>query len=309
MALAECFYRPQANIGTKAINLGTVIVSQNAAVGDVIHRSSFIAGWPETAHCTPPGGTMTYQNQILWGEEVNGINRVYSTNIPGIGYRVIVPGVINKYFPGTYTKNFSVSGLESWGAATRWTVQFELVKTASRVGNGPLDRLTFARAQSGAGPSEPYLVLQIGDIRILAPSCQVAIGSRNQTVNLGQEFRNRFRGVGSTTASKDFQVIVNCQASPNGIENTVSLTMDATSDTSNAPGVLGIDSGTGTATGVGIQVLDNDGQPVTFGQPRQLGQSKDGDYLVPFKARYYQVANTVTGGKADGRATVTLTYK
>jgi type 1 fimbria pilin len=115
--------------------------------------------------------------------------------------------------------------------------------------------------------------------------------------------------VGSTTASKDFQVVVNCQASPNGIENMVSLTMDATPDASSTPGVLGIDTGTGTASGVGIQVLDSAGQPVAFGQPKQLGQSKDGDYVVPFKARYYQVASAVGGGQANGRATVTLSYK
>jgi len=150
---------------------------------------------------------------------------------------------------------------------------------------------------------------QIGDIRILAPSCQVAVDSRNQSVNLGQEFRNRFRGVGSTTASKDFQVVVNCQASPNGIENTVSLTMDAMPDASGFPGVLGTDTGLGTATGVGIQVLDGGGQPVAFGLPKELGQSKDGDYVVPFKARYYQVAGEVGGGQANGRATVTLSYK
>jgi len=253
---------------------------------------------------------MTYWNQILWGSPVAGMSGVYSTNIPGIGYRVSLAGTYNPWFPGTYTRNFTVSsGNAYWAASQRWAVQFTLVKTAARVGNGPLDPVPFARADSGAGPSQPYMVLQIGDIRILAPSCQVAVGSRDQAVNLGQEFRNRFRGVGSTTASKDFQVVVNCQASPNGIENMVSLTMDAAPDASSTPGVLGIDTGTGTASGVGIQVLDGGGQPVAFGQPKQLGQSKDGDYVVPFKARYYQVAGAVGGGRANGRATVTLSYK
>ncbi|HIE0125141.1 fimbrial protein [Stenotrophomonas maltophilia] len=310
IALADCFYRPNANLGTKVVNAGTVIVYQSDPVGKVVHSSSFIAGWPEVAHCIAPGGSMTYWNQILWGTPVTGMNGVYATNVPGIGYRVSLAGTFNPWFPGTYTRNFTVpSGQASWGASQRWAVEFALVKTAARVGNGPLDPVPFARADSGAGPSQPYMVLQIGDIRILAPSCQVAVGSRNQTVNLGQEFRNRFRGVGSATASKDFQVVVNCQASPNGIENMVSLTMDATPDASSTPGVLGIDTGTGTATGVGIQVLDSAGQPVAFGQPRQLGQSKDGDYVVPFKARYYQVAGAVGGGQANGRATVTLSYK
>lgn len=307
---AECHYRPNANLGTKVLNTGTVVVYQSAAVGSVVNTTDLLAGWPEVVYCTPPGGEMTYQNQITWGNPVAGMGGTYATNIPGIGYRISLLGTYNPGFPGTYTRSFSVSsGNAYWAASQRWIVRLQLVKTAARVGNGPVDPVPVARVDSGAGPSQPYMVVQLGDVRILAPSCQVAVGSKNQTVNMGQEYRNRFRGVGSTTANKDFQVVVNCQASPNGIENTVSLTMDATPDPSNTPGVLSTDGGPGTATGVGIQVLDGNGQPVAFGQPRELGLSKDGDYVVPFKARYYQVANGLGGGKANGRATVTLSYK
>ncbi|WP_333668932.1 fimbrial protein [Acinetobacter guillouiae] len=312
VAFAECYYRKQfADKGIKVVNVGTLTVPPNLTVGSIIQSTNLPDIWLEVAYCTAPGGAMTYVSTILWGDLVAGTDRVYSTNIPGIGYRIRAPGgAWIKSFPGTFNHTFD-TGIENesniWGAG--WGFIFDLIKIAPRVGNGPLDHVPFARVDSAKGPSEPYFIMQIGDIRILAPSCQVGVGSRNQTVNLGQEFRNRFRGVGSTTASKDFQVVVNCYASPNGIENTVSLTMDATRDASNAPGVLGIDTGTGTASGVGIQVLDKDGQPVAFGQPKQLGQSKDGDYVVPFKARYYQVAGVVSNGKADGRATVTLSYK
>jgi len=308
VALAECIYRQEfANKGTRVIDVGTVLVPQTAAVGSVVGSTNLPTIWLESAWCFAPGGTMTTVASVLWGNLVPGMDRVYSTNIPGIGYRLHGPyGVL----PYTKTENYSVpSGDAALGVSAGWNFRLNLIKTAPRVGNGPLDRVPLVRVDSQAGPSEPYIVLQAGDIRILAPSCQVGVGSRNQTVTLGQEFRNRFRGVGSTTASKDFQVVVNCHASPNGIESTVSLTMDATPDPSGAPGVLGIDTGTGTASGVGIQVLDKDGQPVAFGQPKQLGQSKDGDYVLPFKARYYQVAGSVSNGKADGRATITLSYK
>ncbi|HEL3809352.1 TPA: type 1 fimbrial protein [Stenotrophomonas maltophilia] len=236
---------------------------------------------------------------------------MFSTDVPGIGYRLslVSSGWTSNSFPGSKTITVGPGPQDGRFARWNWVFQLELIKTADRVGNGPVSPVPVGRVQQGADPAKRLVMAQIGDIRILAPSCQVAVGSRNQTVNLGQEFRSRFRGVGSTTASKDFQVVVNCQASPNGIENMVSLTMDATPDASSTPGVLGIDTGTGTATGVGIQVLDSAGQPVAFGQPKQLGPSKDGDYVVPFKARYYQVAGAVGGGQANGRATVTLSYK
>ena len=312
MASASCewYYRDYFR-GLKVFNLGTVVVEQSAPVGSTIARQDMPAGGRlETIECDVYGGPVNIQTSMLWGKLISGTPNVYSTNVPGVGYKLSLVGPDGMSFPSRQILWFPARPGYFTLVPRNWTsIRLELIKTAPRVGNGPLTPALVGRANMEGFPERKYLEAQIGDIRILAPSCQVAVGSRNQTVNLGQEFRNRFRGVGSTTASKDFQVVVNCQASPNGIENMVSLTMDATPDASSAPGVLGIDTGTGTATGVGIQVLDSAGQPVAFGQPRQLGQSKDGDYVVPFKARYYQVAGAVGGGQANGRATVTLSYK
>ncbi len=263
---------------------------------------------------------MVYENKILWGNPIAGLDRTYSTNVAGIGYRLSLDAgsqaISSKLFPDTKTVVIgphtpSTPGAGGFMGSQYWVVQLEIIKTADRVGNGPLSPVPIGRVQLGGDPSKQFIAVQLGDVRILTKSCRVAASSKNLIVNLGRELRSQFRGIGSVTTSKDFQVVVNCQSSPSsdGIEKMVSLTMDATPDSSGAPGVLGIDTGTETASGVGIQVLDGEGRPVTFGQPKELGMSKDGDYLVPFKARYYQVANTVTGGKADGRATVTLTYK
>ncbi|MEJ1140984.1 fimbrial protein [Stenotrophomonas sp. CCNWLW162] len=293
------------------MDMGLVLVPQNLPVGAVVKTYRGSAGTGDVWYCGPSGGSITFENVVLWGDPVAGRSDVFSTNVPGIGYRLslVDSGWTSTLFPGSRTIVIGPGSQAGRFAQWNWMFQLEIIKTADRVGNGPVSSVPVGRIQQGADATKRLVMAQIGDIRILAPSCQVAVGSRNQTVNLGQEFRNRFRGVGSTTASKDFQVVVNCQASPNGIENMVSLTMDATPDASSTPGVLGIDTGTGTASGVGIQVLDSAGQPVAFGQPKQLGQSKDGDYVVPFKARYYQVASAVGGGQANGRATVTLSYK
>lgn len=311
-ALAWCQYPPYADRGTLRLDAGLVLAKQDAAVGSVLATVRKNAGMGDAWYCSPSGGSMTYENVILWGDLVEFWS-TYSTNVPGIGYRLTleqVPYLVaSPLFPGRKTVNVAPGPQDGRIGFADWRFKLEIIKTANRVGNGPLSSVPIGRVQLENDPSRKFVLVQLGDIRILAPSCQVAVGSKNQIVNMGQEYRNRFDRVGSTTASKDFQVVVNCQSSPNGIENTVSLTMDATSDPSNTPGVLSIDTGTGTATGVGIQVLDGKGLPVAFGQPKELGQSKDGDYVVPFKARYYQVAGTVGGGKANGRATLTLTYK
>jgi type 1 fimbria pilin len=86
--------------------------------------------------------------------------------------------------------------------------------------------------------------------------------------------------------------------------------MDATQDPSNEQGVLKItQGGTSTATGVGIQVIDNQSVPVKFGDDALVGTSKDGDYVLPYTARYFQTGDKVTPGRADGTATFTLDYK
>ena len=38
----------------------------------------------------------------------------------------------------------------------------------------------------------------------------------------------------------------------------------------------------------------------------ELGPTKNGDYVAPFTARYYQTLPTVTTGQANGMATLTL---
>ena len=40
----------------------------------------------------------------------------------------------------------------------------------------------------------------------------------------------------------------------------------------------------------------------------ELGPTKNGDYVAPFTARYYQTLPTVTTGQANGMATLTLSY-
>ncbi|EPV3840253.1 fimbrial protein [Morganella morganii] len=66
---------------------------------------------------------------------------------------------------------------------------------------------------------------------------------------------------------------------------------------------------TGTATGVGIQLL-YDSQPLTLGTDVPVGSSSaGGSFSVPLQARYYQTGNTITTGKANAVLTFTMTYQ
>lgn len=147
--------------------------------------------------------------------------------------------------------------------------------------------------------------------KFILPSCQVrAPGTID--VLFGKVPQSNFKGRGSVTAERNFDITLNCRAGV-GVRNIVYLRMDATKDPAAVgdDGVLQItQGGTSNATGVGIQIVDgNSRTPVKFGDDALVGESKDGDYVLPYTARYFQTGERVTPGQANGTATFTVIYK
>ncbi|MBV8157762.1 MAG: fimbrial protein, partial [Dyella sp.] len=66
---------------------------------------------------------------------------------------------------------------------------------------------------------------------------------------------------------------------------------------------------TGTATGVGIQISDGGGNPVTLGTPTVVGTAASGAQSIPYLGSYYSTAASVGQGSVASTATFTLTYQ
>lgn len=310
---AACTYSPRMNLGTLTVNPGLVQVAQAAAIGDVVSTTIVNIGgsypvWIGQCDSSTGNGGFSISLSGTQGALVPGLLRVYNTNIQGIGYRIRTLGDN----PNIWPTGTGVSTGTSSSIYVGWrSIQFELVKTAAVVGNGPLTPGEYGRIQVQGDPSKPYLIVMLGSARILSPTCSVDAGSQNITVPLGSVYRNAFQGVGSTMAVRNFSIRLNCNALPPGQGNTVMMTMDATADPSGLPGVLRLATGGPgqIAGGVGIQVRNALGNPVAFGQAVDVGPSDPAGYTIPFTARYIQTGSTVTTGDANGLATVTLTYK
>lgn len=78
-------------------------------------------------------------------------------------------------------------------------------------------------------------------------------------------------------------------------------------------GVLALSSQAGAATGVGVQVLKGDAGAQTAVQSGAAWGvtsrwQSNGRIQLPFSARYYQTADTVTLGPANATATYTISY-
>jgi len=141
-------------------------------------------------------------------------------------------------------------------------------------------------------------------------ACAVSTDSSNQTVNLGQYRTASFSAVGDTSAKIPFNIVLN------DCDPTVAATaavafsgqVDATDNT-----LLAVASGdnSDTATGVGIEILDNASATLspngsTFSAAQNLVQ---GTNTLHFTARYKATAATAEPGQANADATFVMKYE
>ena len=307
---AACFRQAGATAKSVTMNMGKVVIPSELAVNAVIATRDFpipVRGATEQLWGCPGGGTLS--GVMLQGMPIENDSKIYTTGVPGVGIRLsTVMGGRGIYpFQSVHRQSAGIHLMPG----DRFTV--ELIKTAAVTGNGPLATGTYTRLSGdGDGVSMLTSVLTGTGTTIITPSCTVDAGSRNIPVNFGKVTTSSFKGPTSTAGARDFNIRLNCSAGQNA-QNTVQIKMDATADPANVDGVLRLTpaaAGTNTAGGIGIQIVDASTQAaVKFGDTVDVGPSKDGSYVLPYTARYYQTGNRVTPGQANGTATFTLDYR
>lgn len=290
----------------KALNvtIPNIVIQRNTSVGTVIYSQPItFMNQQFAANCDPDFAYIYANFNNGWSPDNNG---VAPTNLSGIGVRIKVSPADPSagYFLAAGNKkiwkDFPVDnsrGIGWWGEG----LTFELVKT------GPTSKGTLGTGTYGnISLNNQYQVALVNVVNggaITTSGCTV--NTKSLTVPLGSVKRSEFSGVGSTTKTSIFNIFLDCGESTN-----INMTLNATADSSNAPGVIAIDpsAGTTTAKGVGIQLLLYD-KPVFIGSPFVIGRTVlDGDTRIDMGARYYQTKSTITAGQANATATFTLTY-
>lgn len=136
-----------------------------------------------------------------------------------------------------------------------------------------------------------------------------ACSTANVTVDLGSHKQSRFTGVGSTTPAVAFNVgLSSCPAGLNAIQYQF-IPLTAALDNSNGVLALSADS---TATGIGVQVKDRNGNPLKFNTQYTLAsynKATGGTYSIPLTASYYQTSSPVKPGTANSLLTFTMSYQ
>lgn len=141
---------------------------------------------------------------------------------------------------------------------------------------------------------------------ILSNTCTVSAGDVNKTVALGSVAGKQFTSVGSVSQAIPFSLTLeNCGPSASG----VAVTFTGAADVNNGQ-LLATEGGNGTASGVGVAVLDsahkliplNSASPVYGLVPGQTTS------VLQLYAEYMSVESGVTAGAANASATFQLTY-
>jgi major type 1 subunit fimbrin (pilin) len=150
-------------------------------------------------------------------------------------------------------------------------------------------------------------------ITVKDQTCSVA-GDANQNVPLGSYTTNPSSGlgagIGQTSAATAFNIQLNCEALLSGnFDVMMQFDGDTPSGLSDA-GVVALNT-TSTANGVGVQILNENQQPIALATPFNVASYPLSSALitVPLYARYYQTAAKINPGTANAVATYTLSYQ
>ena len=263
---------PSVNISSTGSNMGTMTLPTNLqGVGLMI-----TVGPPSVVYQGPyPTGLTTQTPGTFNITPVYGNNNIFinylganTVTLP-ITYQVVpISGQV--ITPGTLNQNLLTFG---------WNNSFPIFGGSGSIGN-----LTVTGNVTGG--------------------CSVQAGSSAIAVNLPSMDTSAFTGVGSTAGRTPFAINLNCT----GVGTGVYVTMATNNAQPNVNGVIAPTSGSGYAANVGVQILNGQSTPVSFGTAQGVGNSTS-TMTIPYYAQYYETAAPVSSGKVSATATFTLSYQ
>ncbi len=292
-------YFPSTIEVDSSLPLGGVIASATVSWGG--YYSNCSAGWAAWTQITYYTRILSDSHYVTVGDDV------FSTNVPGIGFRGHYTGgdVFSLegggYWPGQFTISGSAANFYVFGA----TAQIDLIKT------GPITKVTlptttFIRFQAWSdttgGSDLLYLATNGGTTTIepKTPSCTTTTPVIPVTLNTAVSGLN-LKNAGDTTADKQFKIQLNCPEPAN-------LSLQFSGDFVNASQAVYKNTDATTGSSVGIQIL-KDGNPVPNGSGNKISLGTvTGDISPEFTARYYALTNKVVAGDVTSVAFAEISY-
>ncbi|WFQ80812.1 MULTISPECIES: fimbrial protein [Xenorhabdus] len=217
-------------------------------------------------------------------------NNSYETSLPGVRFKwELQPNKV-------VSQDMVVGSSRGIGKAQRTLNGKFHIEINNNVQSGTVNEIIITMADTTN--HDTVFTYKIPSFNITARSC--AITTPIIHVPMGAVSKNHFKNIGDTAGGRSFEINVQCKGSPNA-----NITWEP--GKTNTNGVINADS-TSSATGIGIQMLDDRDNPVKFGEQQALGTINSLKTLS-YKAKYYQTSNTVIAGSVNATATFTVDYK
>lgn len=340
---------PTGNLGliaTMPLSGGNLTVGRDVPVGAEVYRQTYSPSSELLVTCNGITTDVTERNYFSrlplpsanWNSGPYA-GKVYQSGVPGIGVAIWRGASVLPYD-------------WNWGNCTGWTVTctirlypFSNSMTVSLIKTGPVSAGTvnganfpsIARDLISDTTLQAIRVNFVGSINIVSRTCSTP----DVSVPMGTHIVNEFSGKNTFTPWIDFNIALNNCPAFNGYyqadgpiwtgsgsqgtvdnlnsrkNNTLQVRLDPTLAAINpSQGILALNpSAQGNApaaTGVGLQVADSNGGPLSLAILHASGitpRAQEGaSYSIPLKARYIQTEDHVTAGPANATATFTIDY-
>ncbi|REE23258.1 type 1 fimbria pilin [Paraburkholderia sp. BL27I4N3] len=298
-AYAEC---PTSSGLPATFTYGSIAVSDSAAVGDVIPGT--VQGFTFIGKCS---ASSLFDQPIVAcpasGTAVPGMTGVYPTNVAGVGMRM--RDANGKPMVGTGSCSTD-SQIGTTGADGSFNVSgtFELVKTGPVTG-GSITGASYNSGilRTGTTLNNDAATLSVANnTPVRGVTCSVTSASANQTIPLATTSPAAFPTGGSVDAKTPFSLGLNCQS---GVKVAVTF-----SSTSGSSGVASVLANAGSATGIGVQLLDASQSPLALDAALSLTSSTTGNMSFQFFSQYYRLGGApVVAGTVRATAIFTMSYQ
>lgn len=292
---------------SSAVPVGTVVYSGSftvnfqCAMDDIMQYKDQLIGEVYFKRKVIDEGTLGYGLTIYtgYGGDMSGEAASIATGNSIAGYALTSGGTVGNYTEVTLT------------------VPFEIVRTSTSMSSSNSLRNyvnVFDVGSFVAGTDLKFYFTNIkSGITVKDETCSVA-GNINKSVALGSYSVSKSSGLGSGIGQSSnmipFDIQLNCESLLSGsFDVMMQLDGDAVSGLSDI-GVIALNSSS-TASGVGVQILNENQQPVALASPFNVASYPLSAALitVPLYARYYQIKESVGAGSANAVATYTISYQ
>lgn len=276
-------------------------ISSTITIPFTLTPGATLANSGQTTPTSPPSVTCTagtsygVQN-LVGGAPTGGTNYIYPTNVPGVGFQLIHADNTSA-FMGPYPNYSASAGSSTYSVNTALV----LVQTGPIANGSSLAAGTILAAWQW-GSITPETFVLANKVTFTSPACTAS--TNPISVQLPSVSSSAFAGAGKTAGTTSFNIQLSC---PTGATSKLSITLAANNGT--VAGYPNILKNTGTATGLGIQIQDGGGNPVTLGTATVIGTAVSGPQSIPYLAAYYSTAASVGQGSVATAATFTLTYQ